>query len=167
LIEVLVVTTIIGLLVGLLLPAIQAARESARRANCQSNLKQMGLAMEQYLDLNKRFPHAAKMPSVTPEKPPMFVVLADFVEHHRGLFECPSDNRYVTDEGISYFREEGISYEYETLFPRLAGKTRVEVAARRPLSQVWVLFDFDHFHGGKEAPASRNVLFADAHVEPF
>jgi prepilin-type N-terminal cleavage/methylation domain-containing protein/prepilin-type processing-associated H-X9-DG protein len=178
-VELLVVIAIIGALVALLMPAIQAARESARRAQCKSNLRQIALALTRYLDQQGergKFPEVAKLPKTENpgNLPSLFDVLADYCEHNRELFHCPSDYYKAPEDKPelaqfeSYFDREGLSYEYPSLI--LAGKTRPEVLDDPILAYggsgtVWIVYDFGPFHGPPGESNARNFAYLDGHVD--
>jgi len=206
LVELLVVISIIGVLIALILPAVQAAREAARRTQCKSNLRQIGLALTQYLDSQGergKFPDAAILPSLRPLDEndestwPLYRVLGAYSENNREIYRCPSDhgplneddiaqytfdnasgeteaNKYTRPDGWdyipgdAYFENEGLSYEYPSF--RLEGRTRQAVletrrGETRGSSEVWVVYDFESFHGSPGQDGARNFLYLDGHVD--
>ncbi len=191
LIELLVVIAIMGLLVALLLPAVQYARSAARRTQCMSQLHNIGLAMDMYLDShgqNAKYPDAAQLPSlpVTPKRPTLVQVLAPYIEENNpgftkvAVFRCPSDDASIRDdaqvlnglprEGLTYFEKESLSYEYPANIskrgqPSLAMKTRQQVMKDRSSSLVWISYDYDAFHGPPGDDGSRCFLYADGHAD--
>jgi prepilin-type N-terminal cleavage/methylation domain-containing protein len=91
LVELLVVIAIIGILVALLLPAVQSARESGRRMTCINNLKQLGLAAQNYHDTFQVFPPGCLRADTF--GPSALVYLLPFIEQ-RSIFDLydPGDH---------------------------------------------------------------------------
>ncbi len=100
LVELLVVIAIIGILIALLLPAVQAARESARRSQCSNNLKQIGIALHNYIDANKTLPfgsiyYYASTPNI------WTIAILPFLEEH-ALYDQVNFTKSVFDPANAY-----------------------------------------------------------------
>ena len=112
LIELLVVIAIIAILIALLLPAVQQAREAARRTQCKNNMKQLGLAMHNYMDTNNKLP-----PNGTYSGGATITTLSAWSAMARILPCIEQENLFRTiDLSVSYNTQVGISSKRVTTF---------------------------------------------------
>lgn len=98
LIELLIVIAIIAILASILFPVFARARENARRSSCQSNLKQIGLGIMQYVqDYDERFPGQGS--------PPATLGIMDSIYPYTKstqILQCPSEPTGPKDPSKSY-----------------------------------------------------------------
>jgi prepilin-type N-terminal cleavage/methylation domain-containing protein/prepilin-type processing-associated H-X9-DG protein len=115
LIELLVVIAIIAVLAAILFPVFARARENARRASCQSNLKQIGLGMKQYIqDYDEKYPQVVVNNGTIATKTPPYSVPAGWADalypylRSTQIYQCPSRdaaNAVTIDPNMSGFTD--------------------------------------------------------------
>ena len=182
LIELLVVVSIMGLLISILIPSLGEARRQSKRAVCMTNLHQISVGVQSYLNVNNdTFPYVARFPSTEkdvaaadnpPRKP--YLPLPQAIKRETGgngrIFECPADQNNMTPEVTTarYYDTEKTSYEWESVLngsrPNFRTMMLLKDQVKVKLKDMWMAFDFEGFHGGKYRMGSQVVLYADMSV---
>ena len=147
LVELLVVIAIIGILIGLLLPGLNRARKQALKLNCQSNLRQIGIAIRTYLnDFNQVFPNATKGREAL-----QILVDKNYIDN-AGVFKCPASATKISSVTASSGVKDNADYYYN------------KGLGANPASNASMAADSaGTFHS--ESPKPYNVLHVDGHVD--
>ncbi|HEV2694538.1 MAG TPA: prepilin-type N-terminal cleavage/methylation domain-containing protein [Verrucomicrobiae bacterium] len=167
LIELLVVIAIIAILAAMLLPALSKAKERGRTASCLSNLHQIGIALQLYVDENhNHLPYmqdVATNTAVTNLYPSVNVVLASQLGSVK-ILHCPSDNQIP-----SWFDLTGSSYSWNLLLngADASNPPKTFLGVGFTIDQIPVFNDAESFHSANGTAHARNYLYADQHAHNF
>ena len=164
LIELLVVIAIMAILAALLLPVIIRSQEQGRSAACLSNLRQVGLALQMFVQ-----DHDNKMPVIydavvsthasilTNSLATMDVMLSNHLGNVRVL-RCPSDRKDL-------FGRTGSSYAWNSLINGQDADHLVVFEINFDPHHIPVAFDKEAFHRSVGAGRGVNYLYADGHIK--
>ena len=170
LIELLVVIAIIGILSSLLLPALSKGKQSAQSVACMSNLRQIGLTLEMYVQDNRdHLPICAGyLPSQQSNLPPITVTLFPGQQTNQ-LFRCPLDRHIYPVEHTSYewnFWLNNAPYSEPQWAPIYTNEALVIVNKLfGGRAQTPILGDADAFHNPTSVWMGKNALYFDGRVE--
>ena len=157
LIELLVVIGIVALLAALLLPVLGRAKEAGRATACLSNLRQLGLALQLYVQDNQnRLPVMYDAPAATP-----LATVEIVLTNHLGsskILRCPSD-----DKGI--FAQTGSSYSWNSLLNGQDAENLEVFKIPFDPHQIPVFFDKEKFHRARGPGKEVNYLYADGRIQ--
>jgi prepilin-type N-terminal cleavage/methylation domain-containing protein/prepilin-type processing-associated H-X9-DG protein len=162
--ELLVVLALITLLSGLVFIGARAVLERSRQAACASNLRQIGAALQSYIQDNDGNlpPMQAMRLSKMDEVPVMDTVLLPYASGP-GIFRCPADPGQWEQSGCSYWwyetvtlKPSGHNYKNTTLESFFLGTGDP--------SKIPLILDKEGFH---PAPRPLNALYADGHAGPL
>lgn len=175
LIELLVVIAIITILAALLMPALSRAKESGKSAACIGNLRQIGIALQVYVDGNdNRLPvmrdkYFGTNPPTETLPTPDVVLRAEL--GNTNVLKCPSD-RWMVDGDLLFperpptnFDQTGSSYTWNSLLNGQSGNQLHAFGINFDPHAIPVFLDKDKFHAARGKGKELNYLYADGHIK--